>query len=326
MKRTSVAPANIAFIKYWGKRDEALRIPTNNSFSMNLSGAYTTTTVDFSDEFKVDEVSIIDGEFSEAETWKVIAHLDRVRDAAKISDRARVETKNSFPKGTGIASSASGFAALTVAAASAAGLKLSEKELSILARLGSGSACRSIPDGFVEWVAGSTNENSFAYSVYPHEYWDLRDIVAVVSEGAKSVTSTGGMQDVRTSPLWEQRLSEIPARIEQMKRAFKEKNFTMLGELIEADCLSMHAVMQSQAPPLQYWTDATKRLMDTVRDMRASGIPAYFTIDAGPNVHVICEAASEEKVIQSMSAISDVRSIIVNKPAPGAHLISEHLF
>jgi len=186
MKATAVAPANIAFIKYWGKADEVLRIALNDSVSMNLSGAYTTTTVDFSPDYTEDEVLFCSypldipspkREFIKMdalEARRIVEHLDRVRKKSGIPDKAKVVTKNSFPKGAGAASSASGFAALTVAGFAAAGLKLSEKELTIFARLGSGSACRSIPDGFVVWQKGNSSETSYAYSLYPHTYWDLR--------------------------------------------------------------------------------------------------------------------------------------------------------
>src|SRR3982074_336513 len=143
MKATALAPSNIAFIKYWGKKDEDLRLPENGSISMNLSNLLTTTTVEFDPNYKDDEIFINDDLDYLMARKRVIAHLDRIRSKAKIKDKAKVVSKNNFPSGTGLSSSASGFAALTVAAASAAGLKLSEKELSVLARLGSGSACRS---------------------------------------------------------------------------------------------------------------------------------------------------------------------------------------
>src|SRR5690348_6851267 len=168
MKATAIAPANIAFIKYWGKKDAGLRLPYNPSISMNLNGATTTTTVEFSGSNTKDSVELLEeGGFHQEETIRVIQHLDIIRQKAGVKTYARVATKNTFPRATGAASSASGFAALTVAAAEALGMKLSEKELTMLARLGSGSACRSIPDGFVKWEAGETSEASFAHSLYP---------------------------------------------------------------------------------------------------------------------------------------------------------------
>src|SRR3989344_2439626 len=175
MKSTAIAPSNIAFTKYWGRKDEKLRLPMNGSISMCLSNLLTTTTVEFSEKLKADDI-IINGERREKEALKVSKHLDRIRKLAGISTYAKVVSQNSFPTATGLSSSASGFAALTVAGAKAAGLNLSEKELSILARQGSGSACRSIPDGFVEWIDGDTSETSYAISLYPPEHWHIVDV------------------------------------------------------------------------------------------------------------------------------------------------------
>jgi diphosphomevalonate decarboxylase len=208
----------------------------------------------------------------------------------------------------GIASSASGFAALTVAAAKALGLVLSEKELTAFARLGSGSACRSIPDGFVKW------EGEFAYSLYPLEYWDLRDILVIVEQRAKNVSSSHGHDAVETSQFFANRLSAIPKRIERIEKALKNKDFTTLGEVIEEDCLDMHHVMQTQNPPLLYWNKETVEIMDVIKKRM---VPAYFTIDAGPNVHIICEGKDEENVLRLIKG----RTVIINKPARGAHLV-----
>jgi len=326
MKATAIAPANIAFIKYWGKQDDALRLPLNDSLSMNLSGATTTTTVEFSPSLKQDEIFFIDESMSPKDTQRIIAHLDRIRSKKNTTVRAKVVTKNSFPKGTGIASSASGFAALTVAAAVALGVRLSEKEATILARMGSGSACRSIPDGFVLWHAGESSASSFAESVYPSTYWDIADVLCIVSKEEKAVSSTEGMDAIRTSPYWRERVNGIPRKIQRVKDALKKKNFSNLGTCIEEDCLNMHHVMQTQTPSLRYWNETTNVIMDFVYTWRAKGISVYFTIDAGPNVHLICEGANK-KVIERMAAsISGVQSVIVNTVAKGTHCVSGHLF
>ncbi|MFA4875483.1 MAG: diphosphomevalonate decarboxylase, partial [bacterium] len=149
-----------------GRKDEALRLPENASISMNLSKLLTTTTVEFSNVYDRDDV-LLNGEHEEEERSRIIKHLDRIRTMANMSEKARVVSENSFPTGTGLSSSSSGFAALTVAGAAAAGLELSERELTILARQGSGSACRSIPDGFVEWLDADTSGESYSYSLYP---------------------------------------------------------------------------------------------------------------------------------------------------------------
>lgn len=314
MKATAQAPANIAFIKYWGKKDAARKIPYNPSISMNLSGCTTTTTVEFSTNFSSDTVS------EGFNTKRVTSHIDRLRLIAGVSDKARVVTKNNFPSSAGIASSASGFAALTVSVAAALGLQLSEKELTALSRLGSGSACRSIPDGFVKW------EGEFAHSLYPADYWDLRDIVVIVEKTIKKISSSVGHEVVETSPFFNKRLEDLPKRIQKIEVAFQEKNFQMLGEVIEEDCRDMHHVMQTQVPPLMYWNDATRRIMEAVVSWRKLGLSVYFTIDAGPNVHVICEGKDEARVLEALKNINGIEEIILNKPSKGAQIISEHLF
>lgn len=326
MKATAKAPANIAFIKYWGKADEERRLPLNDSLSMNLTGAHTTTTVEFDPAFIEDSVDIIDGEFSEQEKARVIKGLTRIRERAGSKLRARVVTKNTFPKGAGSAASASGFAALTLAGFTALGITLSEKELTVFARLGSGSACRSIPDGFAVWEKGTDSESSYAYSLYPADYWDIRDILVIVDKSMKKVSTTDGMERVATSPKLAARLDAVPRRMALIQEALEKKDFRLFGSITEEDCLDMHAVMQSQVPPLMYWSPATQRIMAHVVRLRAEGIPVYFTIDAGPNVHVICEEKDELTVAESLKKLPGIEEIIYNKPARGAHIISTHLF
>jgi len=326
MKATAIAPANIAFIKYWGKADSALRLPLNDSISMNLSGAYTTTTVEFSSAFSADSVELLEGEFSQKEIARVVAGLDRIRQISGIRERARVVTENSFPKGAGSAASASGFAALTAAGFAAAEMVLSEKDLTVVARLGSGSACRSIPDGFVLWQKGNTSEDSYAYSLHPKSHWDLCDALVIVDSGMKKISTSDGMETVSTSPFLAKRLAAIPERIIRCKLALKDKNFTQLGEVMEEDCMDMHAVMQSQNPPCMYWNETTVAIMDAIKIWRSEGLPVYFTIDAGPNVHVIYEAIHEHEVAQKLATLSGVEKIIYNNVSSGAQRIDKHLF
>lgn len=325
MKATAKAPANIAFIKYWGKADDKLRLPLNDSISMNMSAAYTITTVEFSKQFKKDSVTLLGGEFSEAETARVIKGLDLIRKRAGSTQKATVITKNTFPKGAGSAASASGFAALTVAGFAALGVTLPEKELTIFARMGSGSACRSIPDGFVIWEKGDSSNTSFAWSFYPPTHWDIRDILVIVDSRMKKVSTTEGMETVATSPRLAVRLRAIPRRMKEIQQAIAGRNFSRFGEITEEDCLGMHMVMQTQTPPLFYWNDTTKIIMDAVRSWRKHGLPVYFTIDAGPNVHLLCEGKDEEQVLAAVKTISGVEATIVNKPAVGTRIISEHL-
>lgn len=326
MKSTAKAPANIAFIKYWGKKDEVLRIPINDSISMNLSNAYTTTTVEFSSVYPSDETYYGDNKMEAKESRRVIDHLDRIRKLAKVQIKAKVVTRNSFPKGVGIASSASGFAALTLAAADALGLKLPEKKLSVLARLGSGSACRSIPDGFVLWKTGKSSNESYAYSLYDEKYWDLRDIIAVVSEDKKKITSTKGHEDAGNSIFFEARIKNLPRRIVELKEVLQNKDIKKFGELVEKEAIELHTIMMTQTPPLFYWNKDTMDIIHQVHHWRNEGTEVYFTIDAGHNVHLICEGREEKRVLENVKELKYVKDIIINSPSVGARITDKHLF
>jgi diphosphomevalonate decarboxylase len=327
MKATAKAPANIAFIKYWGKKDEALRIPENDSLAMCLDGSFTVTTVEFRKGLGRDKVVIDKAEVKEREKDRAIEHLKRIRKRAGIKLFAKVVSRNSFPMATGLASSASGFAALTLAATKAAGLNLTEEDLSRLARLASGSACRSIPSGFTYWRAGDSDKTSYAYGLYPPFYWDLRDITVIVEEQKKKVSSTKGHELAGKNPFLKARLELAKENLIKIKKAFKSKNFSLLGKVIESETLSLHSVMLTSQPALIYWQPTTLVVMHQVINWREEGLAeAYFTIDAGPNVHLICQAKEEKKVLAGLKKIRGIKKIVVNQPAQGAHLIAHHLF
>jgi len=321
MKATAKAPANIAFIKYWGKRNESLRIPMNSSISMNLSEVFTTTSVEFSKEY-IDDALVINGNTVDGkEKERVSEFLDRIRKISKVKLNAKVVSKNNFPKGTGMASSASGFAALTLATTKALGLNLSEKELSILARLGSGSACRSIPDGIVEWKSGKQSNFSYAYSLYPPDYWDIQDVILIIGEKDKKISSTEGHALVESSPFYKSRIAKMDTKIRDIKKALKEKDFTKFGQIIEEEAVNMHAVMMTSKPGLFYWLPETLKFMLLVQNWRDNGVESYFTIDAGPNIHIICEGKSVNKLMKKIKELKGIKNAIVNKPSIGARLI-----
>ena len=326
MKATAKAPSNIAFIKYWGKRDERLRLPLNSSVSMNLDRIYTVTTVEFSKRFEKDVFVLKGAKTTEKEKQRVFKHLDRVRRLAGITTRAKVVSENNFPKGTGLSSSASGFAALSLAAATAAGLRLSEKELSCLARLGSGSACRSIPDGFVEWKKGRSHSTSYAYSLFPPQYWQLYDVVAVVSREEKRVSTTEGHALARTSPFLKERVRRMPAKIRRLKEYLKKREFERFGQLCEQEALEMHAVMISSWPALLYWTPETLELMKRVVRWREEGVGVYFTINTGQDCHLLTLRKWREEVERRLRSLRFVKRVIVNRPGVGARLLKSHLF
>lgn len=332
---SAVAHANLAFVKYWGKTDPDENIPTNNSISMNLSAAQTFTTVTFDAAQTADHV-LLDGQPASAKfTARVTKHLDRLRTRAGVSYSAIIQTRNTFPAGAGFASSASGFAALTVAAAAALNLTLSEKTLSILARKGSGSACRSVPGGFVEWLAGTCDTDSYAVSIAPAEHWDIVDVAVVVSTQEKAVSSSGGHALAKQSPFWSARLAQMPDTLERTRRALLDRDFETFGRMIEQEALSMHTVMMTSAHEadgawrsgLYYWLPDTLDLIAAAQQWRSDGLPVYFTLDAGPTMHLICPAEYETQVIEAVQERQKARgwSILVNHPAPGAQLLPDML-
>jgi len=315
---TAVACANIAFIKYWGNRDNDLRLPSNGSISMNLEGLFTRTTVSFQPSLPFDELIINGREVTGKGLERVSAILDLVRATAGMKANAEVMSENNFPSGAGIASSAAAFAALALAASKAAGLDLSEAELSRLARRGSGSAARSIPSGFVEWKMGTGDEDSFAVSIAPPEHWDLADCVAIVSASHKKTSSTEGHALAGTSPLQKARVEDAPRRLDLCRNAILRRDFDALAEIIELDSDMMHAVMMTSNPPLMYWQAATVEIFHAVREWRASGLPAAYTVDAGANVHVIClsgQAGEVEKRLRELPGVRDVLVAGVGGPA-----------
>jgi diphosphomevalonate decarboxylase len=325
-KATAISCANIAFVKYWGRKDHALRLPLNSSISMNLDRTTTTTTVLFDRALEADQVMIEDSETSGKAAQRVSEHLDRIRTLAGISARAQVVSRNSFPMGAGIASSASAFAALTTAACAAAGLEPDERTLTILARLGSGSACRSIPAGFVEWHTADTSEGSYAEQIAPPEHWDLRDLIAIVQTVHKKVSSTKGHELVGPSPFAEARLAAAERALPVVRDALLARDFVALGEETEQEAIRMHAVAMTSQPSLLYWSPDTVRIMQAVRDWRESGLAVYFTIDAGANVHVLCEESWAGELESRLRALDGVQDVIACGPGPGTRLIPEPLF
>lgn len=321
---SAVACANIAFIKYWGNRDPRLRLPVNGSISMNLDGLYARTQVTFDESLDRDDTLDLNGRTgSDAALRRVSVFLDHLRAAAGVTWRARVVSENNFPMGAGIASSAAAFAALAVAAAGALGLRRSEAELSRLARRGSGSACRSIPGGFVEWRVGKDEADSFAFSIASPDYWDLVDCVAVLKTAHKPVGSTEGHLLAETSPLQSARVADTPRRLDICRDAIRQRDFGALAEIIEQDSHMMHAVMMTSQPPLFYWEPESLALMKAVHAWRREGLPAAYTLDAGPNVHVICEGSALSQVSQRLHGNPAVRQVLIAHPGGPAHLIPD---
>ncbi len=322
-RATALAHPNIALIKYWGNRDAYWRIPANDSLSFNLEGLWTRTTVTFRPDLGTDRL-VLHGRPVTGETLaRVQRVLDEVRAASGLAWSAEVLSENNFPMGTGIASSASAFAALALAAAAAAGLTWSERALSRLARLGSGSAARSVPGGFVLWRAGRGHEDSFAYTFAPAEHWALADCIAVVSTRPKVVGSSQGHALAATSPLQAARVADTPRRLALAQDAILRRDFAQLAEVVELDTHLMHAVMQTSQPRLLYWHRASLEVMHAVRAWRAAGRPVAYTLDAGPNVHVLCPATLAESVAADLAVLPGVNEVRVATVGGPARVLEE---
>jgi diphosphomevalonate decarboxylase len=321
---TAVAGTNIALVKYWGKRDAALNLPAAGSLSLTLDGLGTRTTVRFSDALAADAVVLGGAPAGAKETARVSAFLDRVRARATITTRAEVVTVNDMPTASGLASSASGFAALAVAATRAAGLAPTPAELSELARLGSGSAARSIFGGFVEMAPGARADgrDAVAAPVGGGDWDDLRLVVAVTSEGAKAVGSTEAMErTARSSPYYAAWLASVPGDLAEARAAIAARDLPRLGAVAERSALRMHASALAADPGILYWTPATLAAIETVKALRARGCAAFFTIDAGPHVKVLCARADAAGVEDALLRTPGVLRTVVASPGRGAHVV-----
>src|SRR5690625_74059 len=320
MQATAKAHTNIALIKYWGKRHESLILPTNNSLSITLDGFYTKTTVTFDDQLEKDQFYLNDEKITGQAFERVTTFLDLVRQLAGRNINAKIDSLNKVPTAAGFASSASGFAALAGAAAKALNLNLTDEELSRLTRQGSGSAWRSIYGGFVEWNKGAKEDGSDSHAVQiaPDNHWDVRVAAAVVTAVEKDVSSRDGMKrTVDTSVFYDGWLNSITKDLTDIKAGIAARDFEKVGEITEANCLKMHATTLGASPPFTYWNDATMAVMQVVQQLRNTGTPAYFTIDAGPNVKVLYLPENETTVLQALKECPSVTDVIVSRVGQG---------
>ena len=293
----------------------------NGSISMNLDGLYTRTAVRFQAGLSSDRLSINGYEVTGKGLDRISYILDIIRGMANLHDRAEVISENNFPSGAGIASSASAFAALALAGSKAAGLDLSEPALSRLARRGSGSASRSIPGGFVEWQAGTSDEDSFAFSIAEPGHWDLVDCVAMVSAAHKKTGSTEGHSLAPSSPLQAARVEDAARRLDICRKAILERDFEAFAFIVELDSDMMHSVMMTSTPALHYWKPASLEVMSCVRQWRAEGIQVCYTVDAGPNVHVLCLEAEARNVETRLREIQGVNNVLVARAGGPAKIV-----
>lgn len=314
---------NIAFIKYWGKADEELMLPMNNSLSLTLDAFYTDTKVIFDEKLAQDEL-YIDGKLQDEKSLnKAKVILDLVRKQAGILDFAKIESINHVPTAAGLASSASGLAALAGAASLAAGLNLSPTDLSRLARRGSGSASRSIYGGFAEWEKGSSDTDSYAVPVDDAD-WDIGMIFIIVDDKRKDISSTEGMRRVvETSPYYEGWVTSTAEDLKEIKIAIAERNFEKVGQIAESSALKMHALNLSAQPPFNYWSPDSIVAMRKVEELRALGYPVYLTMDAGPNVKLICQKSQMPAIHEFL--LKDYRpdQLVLAHPGPGIQILDE---
>lgn len=320
---TARAGANIALVKYWGKRDQDLNLPAAGSVSVTLAGLQTRTTVTPDPSIRADHF-VLDG--VEQSPERVGAVLDLMRELAGETVSCRIESENNFPTGAGLASSASGFAALVTAAARAFDLELSDRKRSQLARLGSGSAARSIFGGFVEMAVGQRSDGSdaVAHPLLAADEWPLEVVVAVTDAGSKSVGSREGMNHtMRTSPYYPAWVKTIDGDLEAARAAIAARDFDALAGVAEHSALKMHASMLAARPGLIYWNPATVACIHAVRALRSGGAGVFFTVDAGPQVKAVCLPGEGERVAELLRGQPGVHDVLVTGLGAGAGLVTE---
>ena len=317
---TASANTNIALIKYWGKVDEVQAIPATSSLSLTLGGTRTTTTVSFDGgDGTADSVTINGSSSSGAELARVSRFLDLVRSRSGITAAATVTSRASVPLAAGLASSAAGFAALAAAASRAAGMDLDDRELSRLARRGSGSATRSIFGGLVRWNAGHDDASSYAEPVACE--MDLAMVVVVLSQRYKPISSTRAMRaTMSSSPLFPAWVEASGRDLQVALEAVRAGDLARLGEIVEGNALGMHATMIAARPGIIYWLPQTVAALQAIRAMREEGLPVWATIDAGPNVKVLTEGARAEEVAAALRDRLPTAAVSVRRPGGGARI------
>ena len=320
---TARAHVNVALVKYWGKRDPDLNLPSTGSISLTLDRLAVEAAVTFG-AGEADRVEIDGAPARGVEGERVVRFLDVVRTEAGRRERALVATRSTVPRGIGLASSAAAFAALALGASRAAGLELDAPALSRLARRGSGSAARSVFGGFVEWRRGerADGRDSVAEPLAEAADWDVRIVVAVTSSARKAVSSRDGMARAATSPLYPAWVAGAEADLAEARAAIRARDLEALGLVAEHSALKMHAIGLAARPPLLYWRAATVECVHRVWELRAGGTPAFVTIDAGPQVKVLCAPGDADRVADALRAVPGVERVLACSPGPGVELVA----
>ena len=336
MKSSAIAHSNIALIKYWGRWNKAppeLNIPSNDSVSITKYGfsgnthLQTHTTIEFSEDFKEDKAILNNNLLKGRDMEKVLKITNPLRKLKKIDYKFKMMSFNDFPTQAGLASSAAGFAALTIASTKALNLDMTQEELSTFARLGSGSAARSIHGGFVYWHRGISHETSYAEQICKANDFDINAIIAIIDKGKKDVTSDAGHESANTSIFNAIRVEKSHEQAEEIKRAILDDDFKKVGAIAEKNCIYMHAVMMTSKPALFYWNPLTLRVIKKVLQIRKSAkLDCFFTIDAGPNVHCLCRPEIIEYVQNMLENIEGIKETILVRPANDSYTTIKHLF
>lgn len=314
------AHTNIALIKYWGKRDSSLFLPMNSSLSLTLDAFYTDTKVTFDASLQKDQF-YLNG--SAQDTTKITEFLNLFRQQMENPAYAIVESFNFVPTAAGLASSASAFAALAGATNQASGINFDTTTLSTYARRGSGSATRSLFGGFVEWDKGTSHHDSIARFI-DDASWNIGMVIIVVNSAKKSISSREGMaQTVNTSPFYDAWVKSAAIDLENIKTAIKQRDFQTLGEITEFNGMKMHGTMLGTNPPICYFEPKSIVAQQEVRRLRQLGIPAYFTMDAGPNVKILCRKNDMQRIKTLLLETFDEKDIILSLPGKGMHSLSE---
>ncbi len=321
---TAVAQPNIALVKYWGKRpDDPHNEPAVGSLSITLGDLATRTRVTFDPALERD-ACVLNGEQDGPGSARMVAALEALRREAGVALHAHVESENDFPTGAGLASSASGFAALVTAVDAALGTGWSPGRRSALARRLSGSAARSIFGGFVLLERTTEGRESEAVPLLDAGAWPLEVVVAVVSEGPKTTGSTEGMErSRRTSAYYPAWVGSSDADLAEGRAAVLARDFEALAAVAESSCMKMHAVIMTARPPLVYWRGATVECLHRVRELRAAGTPVFFTIDAGAQLKAVCLPGHAEGVAAALAEIPGVGRTLVSGLGAGARTVAE---
>lgn len=306
IKATAFAPSNIALGKYWGKRDEILNLPTTPSLSISLGNLGATTSISLKDNVEQsdqkDTVIVNKQLISEDSEFyqRLISFLDLFgrNHNPNYNTRYQIETETNIPIGAGVASSACGFAAAVRALDQLYAWHLEDKALSILARLGSGSACRSLWQGFVEWQAGIAEDGMDSYAgQLPVQWPELRIGLLLINPKAKKISSRAAMKQTRlTSPFYKVWPDKHQADMLLLKQAILEQDFDLLGTTTESNALAMHALMQTATPPIFYSESGSFAAQEKIWNLRQQGLKIYFTQDAGPNLKLLFLEKEQQEV------------------------------